>query len=763
MRSAHSLSFAFLLSLFFIAPMAGAQDCVVQELSVQGRLSHVAAFPTDGLVAVVDLPTDLGDVQVVRIDAQGEVRWRKLLATTDPLIGLTRPKLLARPDGGCVVYGITQYLISPGIFPRYFNYFIISLDPDGTVEWARYYTQASVWIYDDPACVLLPDGDIVMVNPRNPYGIELSRIGAMGEPVWSKRFTRGFPFGESGRLNLVSGPDDSITVCGYMGEIPFVIHVDGSGEPVWKHWFEPVVANQGVASAVARTADGGTLLYGQSGSVASGAFLLRLNEDGVIEEARSYPYYVLFDQLREMPNGDIVLSISRNGNMVMRTNASGDVLMAWNRQAMSGYQEELASIGNEDTLIVGLSGVGVPKVLRVANYQDLACAYSPITITSSPVPLPATTTSMNSEAVTLKSWLISLSDPPYLEICDPSVSIATTGTRPGFVTQVSGSVVNMSWVTPGPATISLTVDPSLVYQSAIPAPDQVMANVLTWNAVELGQLGTAAVNASFLVPATTPLGTLLTSTITVTQDSTEVTLDNNTATWTQEVTGSYDPNDKLVRPEGMYHFANDSILDYTIRFQNTGTDTAFTVVVVDTLSADLDVSTFRAGASSHPYTYTLNGGGLLTFTFANILLPDSNVNEAASHGLVKFTIKPHAPVEMGHAFVNRAYIYFDFNEPIITPDAVTVVGLPQGAAELDGLRPHLYPVPVRNELTVVLPDGARVLSAQVLTPDGRRMAVQPSFQGDRTVVPVAHLPAGLHFLHLMDRQGRSHVARFVKE
>ncbi|MBK6882734.1 MAG: DUF11 domain-containing protein [Flavobacteriales bacterium] len=34
-------------------------------------------------------------------------------------------------------------------------------------------------------------------------------------------------------------------------------------------------------------------------------------------------------------------------------------------------------------------------------------------------------------------------------------------------------------------------------------------------------------------------------------------------------------------------------MDYTIRFQNTGTDTAFLVVVTDTLPATLDHRTFR--------------------------------------------------------------------------------------------------------------------------------------------------------------------------
>ena len=63
-----------------------------------------------------------------------------------------------------------------------------------------------------------------------------------------------------------------------------------------------------------------------------------------------------------------------------------------------------------------------------------------------------------------------------------------------------------------------------------------------------------------------------------------------------------------------------TILDYQIRFQNTGSDTAFTVIVVDSLSSHLNPSTIQWGLSSHPYTVDVSGMGTptLKFTFNNI-------------------------------------------------------------------------------------------------------------------------------------------------
>ena len=134
-------------------------------------------------------------------------------------------------------------------------------------------------------------------------------------------------------------------------------------------------------------------------------------------------------------------------------------------------------------------------------------------------------------------------------------------------------------------------------------------------------------------------------------------------------TGSFDPNDKQGFPVGYgseRYIRPGTELEYLIRFQNTGTDTAFTVRIVDTLSLWLDPATIRASVSSHPYQFNLTGQGIAEFLFENILLPDSNVNLAASNGFVKFSIYPRVSAPLETLIENDAAIYFDFNEPVIT-------------------------------------------------------------------------------------------------
>ncbi|MDF2456656.1 MAG: hypothetical protein K0R51_2649 [Cytophagaceae bacterium] len=135
------------------------------------------------------------------------------------------------------------------------------------------------------------------------------------------------------------------------------------------------------------------------------------------------------------------------------------------------------------------------------------------------------------------------------------------------------------------------------------------------------------------------------------------------------IVNSYDPNEKSVVPAGLTdeHFIKDNTrLKYHVDFQNTGTDVAYTVVIRDTLSEFLDPASILFGAASHPYEWDITGKGILTMTFNNINLPDSNANEKDSHGYISFEIAQQSGNPLGTVIRNTAAIYFDYNDPIIT-------------------------------------------------------------------------------------------------
>ncbi len=143
-----------------------------------------------------------------------------------------------------------------------------------------------------------------------------------------------------------------------------------------------------------------------------------------------------------------------------------------------------------------------------------------------------------------------------------------------------------------------------------------------------------------------------------------------------EVQCSFDPNDKLINPS-RYHYEAllDEDLIYTIRFQNTGNDVAYDVVIKDTLDVNLDLRTFRVLGSSHAdkLSTSMTDDGVLTFEFRNIFLPDSTTNFEGSQGYVSYMIRANENVENNTVIRNSAGIYFDQNPPVITNTTLSVM------------------------------------------------------------------------------------------
>jgi uncharacterized repeat protein (TIGR01451 family) len=220
------------------------------------------------------------------------------------------------------------------------------------------------------------------------------------------------------------------------------------------------------------------------------------------------------------------------------------------------------------------------------------------------------------------------------------------------------------------------------------------------------------------------LGTQLLSTASVITVNADGNSDNNSASVHRTITAAYDPNDKLATTSGgntsVWQLNEDEWIDYTIRFQNTGTDTAFTVIITDTLPSTLDPGSIIWGASSHAHSRLIQDQGTLKFTFPNILLPDSNVNEPLSHGFVGFRIRPRLPLLPGTTIENIANIYFDFNPPVITEPSVLVAEFSTGIQEAAHTPSGIIPNPAADRIRMVDPlVAARARSWSIIAMDGR--------------------------------------------
>ncbi len=178
-----------------------------------------------------------------------------------------------------------------------------------------------------------------------------------------------------------------------------------------------------------------------------------------------------------------------------------------------------------------------------------------------------------------------------------------------------------------------------------------------------------------------------------------------------ESVNSFDPNDKLVQPQGIgadHAIAPGTTLDYTIRFQNTGTDTAFCVRLIDTLGHNLDPRTISQIESSHSSEFEVLPDGIIRVTYENIYLPDSTANEPESHGFFSFQIDHYPDLPLPSTILNQAAIYFDLNEPIFTNIAMhTVDTVVQDVTSTstdyeENTQLNIYPNPLRTGQTLYL-------------------------------------------------------------
>lgn len=273
------------------------------------------------------------------------------------------------------------------------------------------------------------------------------------------------------------------------------------------------------------------------------------------------------------------------------------------------------------------------------------------------------------------------------------------------------------------------------------------------------------------------------------------------------ITCAIDPNDKLVNPSRAAfaernYTAFAETLDYTIRFQNTGSDTAINIRIEDHLSPLLDWATFQPGVSSHKYQADLDKEGLVSFYFPDIYLPDSTTNEIASQGFVSFTIKAKQDLKEFDEIKNEAAIFFDFNRPIITntienvmlnsldadedgfpfwedcedglnavnPDAIDIpnngidencdgVDLMVGLEEIAGEKIRIYPVPTQSHIYIDY-EGASTLEGRIYSPSGQFLK-KTSIKNGRTSFNVEELPSGILFLEIRSN-GNSYMQKIIK-
>jgi hypothetical protein len=250
----------------------------------------------------------------------------------------------------------------------------------------------------------------------------------------------------------------------------------------------------------------------------------------------------------------------------------------------------------------------------------------------------------------------------------------------------------------------------------------------------------------------TPAGTVFNFSVSV-EAQTEQDLQFNQANFSTTVLNSYDPNDKQCHlPTNLQSFEQET-LGYTVRFQNDGNYPALNVVIRDTISPQLDLSTFELINSKHPVSYTIDlGTREIVFRFSGIQLQPSSTNLDASQGYVTYSIKENPNLPLNSVIENTAYIYFDFNPAIITNTTFNINGF-VGQEELAQQEVVVYPNPSSGIFTISSLEQGYV---KIYSLDGQFIFNQDLAVS--TSIDLSQMKPGIYLLY-----GQNKSVQFVKK
>jgi uncharacterized repeat protein (TIGR01451 family) len=334
------------------------------------------------------------------------------------------------------------------------------------------------------------------------------------------------------------------------------------------------------------------------------------------------------------------------------------------------------------------------------------------------------------------------------------VSLAANHPQTGFEQGIWVKAMNIG-AEPISGMLTLTMDNDLVANiDSITVPASTSGTELVWNiALSPGQQFDAHVFTT--VPLTDTVGTMLDYQLLGTINEADIDLANNSSMISDAVVAAYDPNEKVVEPQGIAPLGlvdTGAVFIYTVYFQNTGNAVAHDIVVRDTLDVDLDLSTLEIESSSHPMDVNVKLPNALEFVFANIMLPDSNANEPMSHGYLKYKIKAKPTAGYGTQLTNTASIYFDYNAPVVTNTTLNTLGVVTGVASLQAsnLSIELFPNPTNGLVTVSADRIVDIGSLLEVSDVAGRVVLRVPMDGTTAVLDCAFLATGVYGVKLVE-------------
>ncbi|MBK8340385.1 MAG: T9SS type A sorting domain-containing protein [Flavobacteriales bacterium] len=715
---------------------------------------HVAARSDGGCFVSGFRGQNDWEAWVIALDSDGNELWERTYGGSSVDIGQS---IIATADGGALLAGWTGSNDGDVSTPLHGLYdgWLVKLDANGDIEWSRTYGGSNSDQFQD--VLAMPDGEFLVLGASNSVDGDINGFNGATD-VWllrvdaSGNILGSYNFGGS-------GTDIAWTFIPYQGNYLIAGNTNSSNGDVSVSYHQP--------NGTPNEGDGWLLLVSPAGDL--------LWEKSVGGSSWDDLY-----ALAPTDNGFIVTGVSNSTDHFVPGNvAYGDIwTVRFNRKSTLLAGTLYVDADNDTNISVDDPRIGW-RLVGLNNNGELALSQpngsyafavngpAQHTITGPTIPHFAQDPATHTASITGNEPAVSGFDFRYtagVPAQDLQVFLTPVSPfRPGFPVRYDVLCRNVGTMSVD-ADLSLVLDDGLGFDSTSIAPGSINGNMLTWALGPMLPLQNIQLSVYCTQSVADTLGSPVTTTTEITPIAGDLVPGDNTVTTNNQVTGSFDPNDILVEPtEVLVSALADAVLDYTIRFQNTGTDTAFTVAVENHLPANASLPSFELIDASHPLTLTYyDFDHKMRFQFDNILLPDSNVNELMSHGFVRYRMRPRTDLLVGDSIRNTAAIFFDLNAPVITNTARTMIIATTDITAADAAaQMHLMPNPAADLVQLSVEEDMVGGLLQMHDASGR-VVFQERVLSTRQTFDLSRLADG-HYLLMVRADGAAHRCKLIKQ
>lgn len=343
-------------------------------------------------------------------------------------------------------------------------------------------------------------------------------------------------------------------------------------------------------------------------------------------------------------------------------------------------------------------------------------------------------------------------------------NISATAMRKGFKNQMVFNVQNNGSDVALNVPVNLSTNGNVKVKTCTPAYNSNTNNVYSWviDTLKAGETKTFRLLDSVYLSA--PIGTDLNFTLNALYNE-DLNQEDNQSIYTSKVVGAIDPNDLLVFPgeeTDSSYIKKETVLIYKVRFQNVGNYMASNILVEDKLPAELDYSAIKFLQSSHPCEFSYDAAGKVTIRFTEINLPDSTTSESDSHGFVEFSVPLKNSVEDGTRIINKADIYFDYEEALSTNKVVSKL-----VTDISKDNLLVYPNPSNGIVQLQLKStfeqhqsGKNITEATILNTEGR-ILLNLKAVAEVLNINLNNLSPGLYIVQAKDNFGFVYYTRLI--